>query len=102
MGASPQDRATLAPVDVREHGGWLRAIRGVFEIKHTDLRAEARGAAAIDLNHQLSVGYVYAAQRGAVAIDTIGQGHRGQMSPIPTPQALIRQVTGIGDPAKGR
>jgi hypothetical protein len=102
MGASPQDRGTLAPVDVREHGGWLRAIRGVFQIKHMDTRAEARGQGDLDLNPLLSSGYVYATQRGAVAVDTIGQGSRGHQDPIPTPQALIRQVTGVGDPAKGR
>lgn len=102
MGASPQDRSTLAPVDVREHSGWLRAIRGVFQEKFVNTRAETRGAAAADLNPLLSGGYVYASQRGAVAVATIGQGRRGHQDPIPTPQALIRQVTGVGDPAKGR
>lgn len=102
MGASPQDRATLAPVDVRDHTGWLRAIRGVFQEKHVDTRLETRGQASQDLDPLLSSGRVYAAQRGAVTVDSIGQGHRGHQDPIPTPQQLIRQVTGIGDPAKGR
>jgi hypothetical protein len=44
----------------------------------------------------------YAEQRGTAAVGMYTQGHRGQQAPLPTPQALIRQITGIGDPAQGR
>ena len=75
---------------------------GVFGVKHMDTRAEARGGAAGDLNPLLTNGRVFAEQRGTASLSTINQGARGHQNQPPTPQDLIRQVTGVGDPARGR
>jgi len=93
---SPADRS-LAPLDVREHGGWLKLIHNVFQQKNVDTVAEARGVAP----SSLSKGHVEFDQRGD-SQNTIGVTRRGEMAPVPTPQSLIRQVTGIGDPINGR
>jgi hypothetical protein len=101
MGASPADRQSLAPVDVQEHSGWLRLIQSVFQRKNTDTVAEARGVNPMRL---LTVGYSeqYNQRVAPSASKIAGTRPRGSMAEVPTPQALIRQVTGIGDPAKGR
>jgi hypothetical protein len=101
MGASPQDRKTLAPVDVREHSGWLSFIFAAFQRKHVDTVAEARG---VNPTRLLTTGYSeqYNQRVSASTAKLAGTRARGSMAPVPTPQALIRQVTGIGTPMQGR
>lgn len=104
MGASPADRDNLAVVDL---GAKRAAIwRGLSRLFVTQDHESARGiGVAGDMNVNLGVGY-YNAQgqllRGSAAQDTYGQGKRGQMNPLPTPQALIRMISGVGDPPQGR
>jgi hypothetical protein len=101
MGASPSDRQNLAAVDVREHSGWLRFIFGVFQNKHVDTVTEARGVEPLRLL-TVARSEQYNQRVSPSAQKIAGTRQRGAMAPIPTPQALIRQVTGIGDPAQGR
>jgi len=82
---------------VREHSGWLRLIHNVFRQKHMDTVVEARGVAPTSL----SKGHVELDQRG-VSQNTYNKRSRGSMADVPTSQELIRQVTGIGDPIRGR
>lgn len=95
---------TLAPILPPESNDWTtRYIRPIFRVKFTDTLAEVRGIGQnSDLDPELTVGRRYAVQRDAVAGNVIYQGKRGQQSRIPTPQELIRRVTGVGDTAKGR
>jgi hypothetical protein len=101
MGASPQDRKTLAPVDVREHSGWLALIQNVFQRKNISTVTGARG---INPTRLLTVGYSeqYNQRVSPSAAKIAGTASRGSMAPVPTPQALIRQVTGIGSSTQGR
>lgn len=106
MSASPSDRAHLAPVDIGE-SGWNRFIRSIFRNKHTDTLDEVRAeGTGLDQSTALSKGRFESAsdlqQRGVIPTKLIQQGRRSQMHDIPTAQALIRQVTGIGDPPQGR
>jgi len=101
MGASPADRQNLAPVDVREHSGWLRLIFDVFQRKHVNTINETRGVEA-EAGLTFSRVEQYEQRGGPTATKVFGTRQRGSMSDVPTPQTLIRQVTGIGDPAKGR
>jgi hypothetical protein len=103
MGASPSDRRNLAPVDVRENSGWLQYIRDAFLTKYPGGLGSARGnGIASDMNRILMVGRVPIDQRKGVSAAKLGSGPRGHAKPIPTPQALIQQVTGIGDSRAGR
>jgi len=103
---SPADRANLAPVDTGE--SWPgRLIRSVFRAKLTDTLAEVRAeGTGLDLSIALTKGRLERVsdlqQRGVIPSKLVQQGRRGQMHAVPTPQALIRQVTGVGDPAQGR
>ena len=86
-----------------ESNAWWPRLRSIFQNEYTDLLSEVRGVgAASDLDPSLSVGYNYADQRGASSGRMYVQGKRGQMANIPTPQDLIRRVTGVGDPVRGR
>lgn len=102
MSTSPSDRNNLAPVDIGRRF-WQPYINRVFRMQDHDLpRGVGSGG---DLNPNLSHGYFNAegqAQRGIAAGDSYGQGKRGQMNALPTPQALIRMITGVGDPPQGR
>jgi hypothetical protein len=103
MGASPTDRANLAPVDLGAKR--VQITRGLHRLFASQDHEAARGAGVGDLSPLLGVGYFDAqgqAQRGAAAGGEYGQGKRGQMDDLPTPQALIRMITGVGDPAQGR
>jgi hypothetical protein len=102
VSTSPEDRANLAPVDIGRRF-WTPYLHKVFR---TQDFAAARGTGvAGDMSTQLGVGY-YNAQgqlmRGTAADNSYNQGRRGHMDHLPTPQALIRQVTGVGDPPQGR
>jgi len=106
MSTSPEDRANLAPVDIGDPG-WQRYVRGIFSHLHVDTLAEVRAeGTGLDVSATLSKGRfedaLYLQQRGILPEALIKQGKRSQMHDIPTPQALIRQVTGIGDPPTGR
>lgn len=103
MGASPTDRANLAAVDLGDKRA--KITRGLYRLFSSQDHEAARGAGKADLNPLLGVGYYDAqgqAQRGAAAGDSYGQGKRGQMNALPTPQALIKMITGVGDPPQGR
>jgi hypothetical protein len=103
------DRDNLQGVDIRQHNTWLSLIFSVFRQKQLAYVAPYGGggnglqARAIDPTRALTVGYssMYNQRIGATADKILNPSH-GQMSAIPTPQALIRQVTGIGDPITGR
>jgi hypothetical protein len=105
MGASAQDRATLAPIDVGAVAPFNQYIRGAFSHLRLDsLMPRGRNSAA-DLDAKMGLGYYNAfgqQLRGAAAGGSYTQGKRGQMSPIPTPQDLIRSVTGVGAMPSGR
>lgn len=94
----------LAPITPPESNAWNDAvIRPVFRKKFTDTLQEVRGTgSASDLDPYLTDGRRYAEQRDAVAGNVYYQGKRGDMSAIPTPQDLIRQVTGVGNTTRGR
>lgn len=104
MGASPSDRQNLATVDL---GVKRQAIRRGLSILFMSQDHEAARGTGVsgDMSSSLGVGY-YDRQgqlmRGAAADNTYSQGRRGHMNALPTPQALIRQITGVGDPAQGR
>lgn len=106
MGASPTDRKYLAPVDLGEVDPWTRYIQNIFQVKHVDTISETRApGTGLDLYGKLGVGYYNRGGqelRGAAAGNTYLQGKRGHMNRVPTAQALIRAITGIGDPPQGR
>lgn len=86
-----------------ESNAWWPRLRAIFQNGYTDTLAEVRGVGvASDMDPSLSVGYAYADQRGASSGGMYVQGRRGSMNGIPTPQELIRQVTGVGDNTRGR
>jgi hypothetical protein len=103
------ERDTLQGVDVRQHQSWLALLFNVFQEKHVRFVAPYGGggnglqARAIAPERRLTPGYssMYNQRIGATADKILNPSH-GTMSAIPTPQALIRQVTGIGDPVTGR
>lgn len=94
----------LAPITPPESNAWTsRYIRPVFRIAYTDRLVEVRGiGVAADLDPALTDGRRYAEQRDAVAGNVYYQGKRGEQSRIPTPQELIRQVTGVGAQGRGK
>lgn len=94
----------LAPIGPPESNVLTTAlIRPVFRAAYTDRLYEVRGVgAADDLDPNLTMGYRYAIQRDAVAGNVYYQGKRGNMAEIPTPQELIRRVTGVGSIPRGR
>lgn len=95
---------TLAPITPPVSNDWMsRYIRPIFRIRYTDTLTEVRGVGvAADLDPGLTDGRRYAQQRDAVAGNVYNQGRRGQMSDIPTPQELIKRVTGVGSVGRGR
>ena len=93
----------LAPIG-ESNAGWLSYLYGLWGVVPKN---EARGAGTgLDMNRSLFVGRAELKgkdqQRSIVAQSLFPQGRRGSMSAIPTPQALIRQVTGIGATPEGR
>ena len=105
MSTSKADRDHLAPVDVGIVAPFMRYIRGVFANNHQDALTPRARATGLDMNPRLGHGYYNAqgeAMRGAASGGVYNQGKRGQMANIPTPQELIRQVTGVGDLPSGR
>jgi hypothetical protein len=102
------DRQNLQPVDNQQHNGWLSAIYAVFRQKQLTVPAPFGGGAAlaaraVQPDRFLTPGIAdqYNQRIGPTANKYVNP-NRGAMAPIPTPQALIRQVTGIGDPSQGR
>jgi hypothetical protein len=95
---------TLAPILPPESNDWTeRYIRPLFRVMYTDTLAEVRGVGvAMDLDPMLTDARRYAEQRDAVAGNVYYQGNRGHQSRIPTPQELIRRVTGVGDVSRGK
>lgn len=94
---------SIQPIAVPESNAWWARLRGIFRSVHTDTLAEVRGVGVgYDLNPTLTPGYRYAEQRNSVAVGMYTQGNRGHQTPIPTPQALIKQITGVGDLPSGR
>jgi hypothetical protein len=86
-----------------ESNAWWPRLRAVFRQGYTDTLVEVRGVGSgMDTDPELTVGYAYAEQRGSPSGNMYTQGRRGEMNPIPTPQELIRRVTGVGDPVRGR
>jgi hypothetical protein len=94
---------TLAPILPPESNAWWPRLRSVFRDGYTDTLAEVRGVGVqAGLDPNLTTARRYEAQRDGVAGNIYMQGKRGHQAPIPTPQELIKQVTGIGDPIRGR
>jgi len=94
---------SIQRIQVPESNAWWERLRFVFRTKLTDSLLEVRGVGVGgDLNPILTPGYMDTAQRNSVAIGLYTQGQRGEMAPIPTPQALIKQITGVGDVSQGR
>lgn len=95
---------TLAPILPPESNDWNdRYIRPIFRNLYTDQLSEVRGyGVATDLNPSLTDGRRYAEQRDAVAGNVYYQSNRGHQARIPTPQELIRKVTGVGSASKGK
>ncbi len=95
MSTSPTDRANLAPVDIAPNSGWQRYIRGIFRQSYPSSLNWARGeefATGLTLTR---IPNIDNALNRPTAPQATG-GYRGSMSRIPTPQELIKQVTGIG------
>jgi len=93
----------IAPILPPESNAWWPRIRSIFRDGYTDTLAEVRGVGVqAGLDPNLTTARRYADQRDSVAGNVFTQGHRGHQSAIPTPQELIKQVTGIGDPTRGR
>jgi hypothetical protein len=98
---SPSDQRNLAPVDVRENSGWQKYIRGAFLQSYPASLAWARGYldnAGVTVARIPNINNALNRPTAPRATGT----PRGSMANLPTPQALIRQVTGIGDPPRGR
>lgn len=94
---------TLEPILPPESNAWWPRLRAVFRTGYTDTLAEVRGVGvSSDLDPSLTSARRYAEQRDGVAGNIYDQGYRGHQGRIPTPQELIRQVTGVGDPVRGR
>lgn len=93
----------IQPIAVPESNAWWSRLRAIFQVAHTDSLSEVRGVGVgYDLNPILTPGYRYAEQRNSAAVGMYNQGKRGHAAPIPTPQALIKQITGVGDLPSGR
>lgn len=104
--STPTAGINLRPVDIGSRKPWgnILAIFARAAGRQDTLSVRAPGKDG-DLNTALGVGYYNLqgqALRGAAAGPVYDQGKRAQMAPLPTPQALLRQVTGIGDPVQGR
>jgi hypothetical protein len=94
---------TIAPILPPESNAWWPRLRSVFQDKFTNSLIEVRGVGVgIDMDPNLTTARRYADQRDTVASAAYTQGHRGHQTRIPTPQELIKQVTGIGDVGRGR
>jgi hypothetical protein len=94
---------TLAPITPPESNAWWPRLRSIFRVGYTDTLVEVRGTGVTaGLDPDLTSARRYAEQRDSVAGNVFTQGYRGHQSAVPTPQELIRQVTGVGDPARGR
>lgn len=98
----------LQSVDIREHNAWLSLFFNVFRQKQLVAPAPYGGGAplqarAVQPDRFLNVGYsdLYNQRIGATSGKYVNPAH-GNMKPIPTPQQLIKQVTGVGDPTQGR
>lgn len=94
----------LAPIDPPESNAWTTGyIRPIFRQGYTDTLAEVRGiGVAADLDPSLTDARRYSEQRDAVAGNVYYQAKRGEMQGIPTPQELIRRVTGVGAVGRGK
>jgi hypothetical protein len=94
----------LAPINPPASNAWLNGyLRPLFRRSYVDTLEEVRGVgSADDLDTDLTQGRRYAEQRDAVAGNVYYQGRRGEMAPIPTPQELIKKVTGVGVTVRGR
>jgi hypothetical protein len=93
----------IQPIELQESNAWWPRLRSIFLNKFTDTLSEVRGVGVgYDLNPILTPGYRYAEQRNSVAVGLYTQGNRGHQAAIPTPQALIKQITGVGDTTQGR
>lgn len=91
----------LAPI-VTGGGGWRSWGRAAYRQRYTGNLNDVRGeGVASDLSASLSVGRTPDHAR-TYQRSTAAQGRRGNMADVPTPQELIRRVTGIGDPPRGR
>ena len=109
MSESPSDRNFLAPVDNREHGGWTRLIRSINNQGRPAVLSDARGynrdatsrPIFLLVTRVLPTDNDVAGFRAARAMQ-VEPRKRGHQARIPTPQELIKQVTGIGDPTRGR
>jgi hypothetical protein len=97
------DKNGIKPLAPPESNAWWPRLRSIFRVGYTDTLREIRGnATGIDLNPNLTNGYAYAEQRHVIAAANMTTNARGHQGAIPTPQELIKQVTGIGDPTRGR
>lgn len=91
----------LAPIVVGG-GGWRQWGRAAYRQRYTGNLGQIRGeGVASDLSADLSVSRTPDHPR-TYQRHSFWQGQRGSMADVPTPQALIRRVTGIGDPPRGR
>jgi len=106
---SPQDQANLAPVDVREHSAWTQFIGQISGATRPSRLSDARGwnADATSRPINLLVTRVLPtdsdvqAFRAARAMK-VEPRKRGHQAHLPSSQELIRQITGIGSPSRGR
>lgn len=90
----------LAPIEVLSNA-WIGWGRGAFKQRYPTLGSARGTGEASDLSVHLTVGPIDERAR-SYRRATYETRSRGSMTDIPTPQELIRRVTGIGDPARGR
>jgi hypothetical protein len=82
--------------------GWRAWGRAAYRQRYTGTLDGVRGeGVASDLSADLTVARASDHERTYQRSTTV-RGQRGSMADVPTPQALIRRVTGIGDPPRGR
>lgn len=98
---SPSEQRNLAPVDVRENSGWQRYIKSAILNGLPISLAWARGYTADVAQTPARIPNIDNSLNRPTAPRATGRA-RGQMANVPTPQALIRRVTGIGEPSRGR
>jgi hypothetical protein len=98
---SPAEQKNLAPVDVRDNLSWQRYIKSAFLNLFPASLAWSRGEEA-ELGQTVArIPNIANALNRPTAPQATGSP-RGSMKAVPTPQELIRQVTGVGDPTRGR